>query len=80
MNACLNLALMFFCDRIAKSIDTLKAYSYQCNVKIGDMLATTQNKPSDQTVALCLRLFEALGVEDVSLNDILRIGYRAVLP
>ena len=80
MNACLNLALMFFCDRIAKSIDTLKAYSYQFNVKIVDMLATTQNKTSDQTVALCLRLFEALGVEDVSLNDILLIGYRAVLP
>ena len=34
------------------------------------MPATTQNETSDQTVALCLRLFEALGVEDVSLNDI----------
>ena len=34
------------------------------------MPATTQNETSDQTVALCLRLFEALGVEDVSLNNI----------
>ena len=34
------------------------------------MPPTTQNETSDQTVALCLRLFEVLGVEDVSLNDI----------
>ena len=62
--------ISILCDRIAKSIDTLEAYSYQFNVKIVGMPATTQNETSDQTVALCLRLFEALGVEDVSLNDI----------
>ena len=62
--------ISILCDRIAKSIDTLEAYSYQFNVKIVGMPATTQNETSDQTVALCLRLFEALGVEDVLLNDI----------
>ena len=62
--------ISILCNRIAKSIDTLEAYSYQFNVKIVGMPATTQNETSDQTVALCLRLFEALGVEDVSLNDI----------
>ena len=37
------------CDRIAKSIDALEAYSYQFNVKIEGMPAATENETSDQT-------------------------------
>ena len=38
------------CDRIAKSIDALEAYSYQFNVKIVGISAATENENSDQTV------------------------------
>ena len=37
------------CDRIAKSIDALEAYSYQFNVKIEGMPAAKENETSDQT-------------------------------
>ena len=37
--------ISILCDRMAKSIDTLEAYSYQFNVKIVGMPATTQMKP-----------------------------------
>ena len=64
--------ISILCDRIAKSIDALEAYSYQFNVKIVGMPTATEHhsETSDQTVALCLKLFEALGVDDVSINDI----------
>ena len=62
--------ISILCDRIAKSINALEAYNYQFNVQIVGMPAAMENETSDQTVDLCPRLFEALGVENVSLNDI----------
>lgn len=58
------------CDRIEKSIDTFQAYSYQFNIKIIGMPLVAERESSEQTANLCLQLFAALGVKDVSINDI----------
>lgn len=62
--------ISIMCDRIAKSLDAFEEYSYQYNVKIVGLPTVTANETSDQTTHLCLKLFSALGVEDVTVSDI----------
>ena len=58
------------CDRIAKSIEDSEAYSYQFNIKIVGVPHVAERETSQQTAELSMKLFTALGVEDISINDI----------
>lgn len=58
------------CVRITKSLDAFEEYSYRYNVKIVGLPTVAENETSDQTTRLCLKLFSALGVEDVTVSDI----------
>jgi hypothetical protein len=48
----------------------MEEYSYQFNVKIVDMPLKAEKENPETTANLCLQLFSALGVKDVSLQDI----------
>ncbi|CAB4027040.1 Hypothetical predicted protein, partial [Paramuricea clavata] len=58
------------CERIAKFIEESEAYSYQYNIKIVGVPAVAERETAQQTADLCIKLFTALGVEDVSISDI----------
>lgn len=58
------------CDRIEKAVDTFEAYSYQFNIKITGMPPVTEHEDAEETTNLCLQLFKAIGVGDISINDI----------
>ena len=58
------------CDRITKSIEASEAYSYQFNLKIVGLPTVAERESPQQTANICLKLFAALGVENVSLSDI----------
>ena len=62
--------ISILCDRIMKSIEASEAYSYQFNLKIVGVPNVTERESPQQTANFCLKLFMALGVENVSLNDI----------
>ena len=57
-------------DEIAAAIDEMLQYSYQYNVKIlGRPIASERETPSE-TASLCLKLFSALGADDINLHEI----------
>ena len=58
------------CEIIAKSTEESEAYSCQFNIKIVGVPPTTERETAQQTAELCIKLFYALGVEDISINDI----------
>ena len=58
------------CGRITKSIEASEAYSYQFNLKIVGVPTVAERETPQQTANICLKLFAALGVENVSLSDI----------
>lgn len=58
------------CDRITKSVEASEAYSYQFNLKIVGVPTVAERETPQQTANICLKLFAALGVENVSLSDI----------
>lgn len=58
------------CDCIRKSIEASEAYSYQFNIKIVGVPTVAERETAQQTADLCMKLFAALRVEEVSLNDI----------
>ena len=58
------------CDYIRKSIEASEAYSYQFNIKIVGVPTVAERETNQQTADLCMKLFAALRVEGVSLNDI----------
>ncbi|CAB4032092.1 Hypothetical predicted protein, partial [Paramuricea clavata] len=58
------------CERIAKFIEESEAYSYQYNIKIVGVPAVAERETAQQTADLRIKLFTALGVEDVSISDI----------
>ena len=58
------------CDNIRKSLEASETYSYQFNIKIVGVPTVAERETSQQTADLCLKLFAALGVDQVSLNDI----------
>ena len=58
------------CDEIYEAIEAIETYSYQYNIKIVGLPPVNDKESSDVTAALCVKLFSALGVNDVSLQDI----------
>lgn len=58
------------CDKISEAVDQLEEYSYQFNIKIVGMPQHNVSESAEVTSKLCLDLFKAIGVEDVSLQDI----------
>ena len=58
------------CDRIKKSIEASEAYSYRFNLKIVGVPSVAERESPQQTANICLKLFAALGVGNVSLRDI----------
>ena len=58
------------CDRITKSIEASEAYSYRFNLKIVGVPSVAERESPQQTANICLKLFAALGVGNVSLSDI----------
>lgn len=64
-------------ERIAEAIEEAQRYSYQYNVKITGIPDTNQEETAPETTAMCLNLFQKLGVE-VSKHDI-DIAHRVSL-
>ena len=58
------------CDKISEAVDQMEEYSYQFNIKIVGMPQHNVLESAEVTSKLCLDLFKAIGVEDVSLQDI----------
>ena len=54
------------CEQIAKAINAFETYSYQYNIKIVGMPTVAERETMEQTAELCLKLFSALGVQNVS--------------
>ena len=57
------------CHKISEAVDQMEEYSYQFNIKIVGMPQHV-SQSTEVTSKLCLDLFKAIGVEDVSLQDI----------
>ena len=62
--------ISIICEQITKAINTFDTYSYQYNIKIVGMPTVAQRETTEQTAELCLKLFSALGVQNVSISDI----------
>ena len=58
------------CQEITAAIETFEDYSYKNNLKIVGVPVPAERETAEQTALLCLRLFSALGVEDISILDI----------
>ena len=60
------------CEELCKSIESMESYSYQYNVKIIGLPLVNEgeHEDSETTSELCLKLFKALGVEDINMGDI----------
>lgn len=58
------------CDEISKSLEAFEAYSYQYNIKIVGMPMIAEFEDADTTANLCIKLFHAMGVKEISLQDI----------
>ena len=57
-------------DKIAAAIDAVEQYSYQYNLKIVGLPQTSERETVEDTAILCLKVFQAMGVVGVSLQDI----------
>jgi prefoldin subunit 5 len=55
---------------ISNAIAAIEDYSFNYNVKIVGMPVVSEHERADETVEICLRLFTALGVKDISPYDI----------
>ena len=62
--------ISIMCEQIAKAINAFETYSYQCNIKIVGMPTITKRETPEQTAELYLKLFSALGVQNVLISDI----------
>ena len=58
------------CDKTSEAVDQMEEYSYQFNIKIVRMPQHNVSELAEVRSKLCLDLFKAIGVEDVSLQDI----------
>ena len=58
------------CEDICTAIEHMESCSYQYNIKITEMPLLGEQESSEQTSNLCLRLFRALRITDVSILDI----------
>lgn len=65
--------LSFLIERVKRSeaaIDAIEQYSYQYNVKIVGIPQSTEKESAATTASLCLKIFDAMGVQGVSIRDI----------
>jgi hypothetical protein len=58
------------CDEITEAIEAAEQYSYQYNIKIKGVPQLNKKESAETTANLCIKLFTAMGVADVSLQDI----------
>ncbi|CAB4005565.1 Hypothetical predicted protein, partial [Paramuricea clavata] len=58
------------CDEITEAIELAEQYSYQYNIKIMGVPQLNEKESAETTANLCIKLFTAMGVTDVSLQDI----------
>ena len=58
------------CDEITEAIEATEQYSYQYNIKIMGVPLLNKKESAETTTNLCIKLFTAMGVTDVSLQDI----------
>ena len=58
------------CDEITEAINAAEVYSYKYNIKILGVPQIEEKESAESTVDLCMELFSAMGVNDVSLQDI----------
>ena len=57
-------------SEMTAAIETFEDYSYKKNLKIVGVPILAERETAEQTALLCLRLFSALGVKDISIFDI----------
>ena len=57
-------------EELANATDLSKLYSYQYNLKIVGLPKAAQHEPSEATAAVCVSLFETMGVDGIKINDI----------
>ena len=58
------------CNKLRLAIDEMQAYSYQYNIKIFGLPTFAERENKESTAKLCLQLFQSMGVNDVSMQDI----------
>ena len=62
--------ITYRCQAISDAIDDIVDYSYQYNMKIVGVPEASEKESAETTANLCLKLFHALGVKDISMQDI----------
>ena len=62
--------ITYRCQAISDAIDDIVDYSYQYNMKIVGVPEASEKESTETTANLCLKLFHALGVKDISMQDI----------
>ena len=58
------------CDELCEAIEAMELHRYQYNIKIVGVPSVNDNESADKTAAICVKLFSALGVNNVSLQAI----------
>ena len=58
------------CENIANAIEQAEEYSYQYNLKITGVPQQREAETAEETTALCIKLFHAIGATDISEYDI----------
>ena len=62
--------ITYRCQAISDAIDDIVDYSYQYNMKIVGVPEASEKESAETTANLCLKLFHAFGVKDISMQDI----------
>ena len=57
-------------EELANAIDAFEMYSYQYNLKIVGLPSAVEQGSPSETLNLCLRLFQAMGVREISATEI----------
>ena len=57
-------------EELANGIDAFEMYSYQYNLKIVGLPSAAEQESPNETLNLCLSLFQAIGVREISATDI----------
>ena len=57
-------------EELANAIDAFEMYSYQYNLKIVGLPSAAEQESPSETLNLCLRLFQAMGVREISATEI----------
>lgn len=58
------------CEELSSAVSSMEDYSYRYNVKLVGVPIMSEDENAESIVSVCLRLFAALGVKDISCYDI----------